>query len=556
MSSEKRYSPWPDKATTIVWMTLAVLCSAVYGKTLFYGITNADDEVMITGNLPFLRDFTNVFNVFTTDAFYLHKEIDLYRPLQSLSYMIDAQWGGDVVFFAHLTNLLLHICCCAAIYQLLLRLEFRRTLAVTGALIYALHYLFMTAVAWLPARGDLLLALCTFMALLTMISSLEQPRWRTILLHLLFFTLALLAKESAILLPLLFAAYIWSHGKTAQLTRRHLLLPVYCVIAGSLYWLLKALAVADSSAERGLVPFMKNLHLLPEMVAKFYLPLNMSTLPAYKLSSTVGGVLIIAALLALFVTCRKLRNRQALFYPAWFLLFILPGMTYYPNFYSFSNEHVDHRAYLICFGLLLLNLYVLQQCVPVDSRAFKAGVICVLLYLTAFNLYLSPSYRNPEMFARKAIDMGSDSALAYTNYGAQKFLQGDELEALRYLNQSLRIVRKFMPALHWRARIYLRRGMYREALADLDTIFSVDPEYDAADYALRGEIKVRLQDFVAAEEDFHTALRLDPGLVDAGVALGGLYQARGELDEACTVWKDAAVMGSGAAGELIGRYCR
>jgi len=515
MRIAERFRRKPGTDTVIVSLVLAVLCLTVYYKTLFFGITSADDEVMLTGNLPFLRDFSNFFKLFTTDAFYLQEKIDLYRPLQSLSYMIDAQWGGNIVFFAHLTNLVLHICCCAAIYQLLLRLEFRRAFAFSGALVYAVHYLFMTAVAWLPARGDLLLALFTFLALLTLISSLVQPRWSNILLHLLCFTLALFAKESAILLPLLFAAYVWSHGRTAQLTRRHLLLPIYYVTAGSLYWLLKGVAVADSSHERGLVPFMKNLHLLPEMIAKFYLPLNMSTLPAYKLSSTLSGILISVALLVLFVCCRKLRQRQVLFYPAWFLLFILPGMTYYPNFYSFSNEHVDHRAYLICFGLLLLNLYALQQFVPAGSRYFRFGVISVLLYLAAFNLHLSPSYRNPEAFAWRAIETESHSVEAYANYGTVKFLQGDELEALRYLNQSLRIVPRFMPALHYRARIFVNRGMYREALADLDTIFSVDPEYDAADYALRGWIKARLQDPAGARDDFETALRLDPAQVDA-----------------------------------------
>jgi hypothetical protein len=498
-----------------LYLLLIGIVGAVYGKCLFYGITNADDEVMVTGNLPFLQDIRNVMQVFTTDAFYLHREIDLYRPLQSLTFILDAQWGGDVVFSAHLTNIVLHICCCAVIYHLLLRLELRQPFAVVGALVYAVHYLFMTAVAWLPARGDLLLALFSFLALLTLIELLEQPRRGTLLLHLLFFTLALFAKESAIVLPLLFGIYLWTHDRISSLVRWHLLLPVWYVGTGTLYWLLKSAAVADSSAERGLVPLWKNLHLLPEMVAKFYLPLNMSTLPAYAPSSVLGGILIIAALLVLCVGCQRLRRRKALFYPAWVLIFILPGMTYYPNFYSFSNEHVDHRAYLICFGLLLLNLNALQEFAADDHRYFKPVAVIVLLYLASVNLYLSPSYRDPEAFALKAIEMGSNSALAYTNYGAQKFMQGDELEALRYLNQSLRIVRKFMPALHWRARIFVNRGMYREALADLDTIFSVDPEYDAADYALRGWLKSRLHDPDGARADLETALRLDPQQAEA-----------------------------------------
>jgi tetratricopeptide (TPR) repeat protein len=128
------------------------------------------------------------------------------------------------------------------------------------------------------------------------------------------------------------------------------------------------------------------------------------------------------------------------------------------------------------------------------------------------NVYFSSSYRNAESFAFRAISTNPHSAKAFANYGAEKFLQGNDLEALRYLNRSVRICSNFMPALHYRARIFRNRGMNREALADLDTIFSVDPEYDAADYLLRGVIKRDLNDDDGAEKDFESALRLNPCL--------------------------------------------
>jgi len=113
-----------------------------------------------------------------------------------------------------------------------------------------------------------------------------------------------------------------------------------------------------------------------------------------------------------------------------------------------------------------------------------------------------------------------------------------------------------MPALHYRARIFVNRGMYREALADLDNIFSVDPEYDATDYLLRGMIKAELQDYAGAEADYATALRLDSGLVDARVAIGRLRHVQGRMAEACTVWSSAVEEGNSAAVELFGKYCQ
>src|SRR5689334_18055715 len=113
----------------LVYLSIVTLCIAVYFKCLFFGITNSDDEVLIVGNLPFLHDLSNICRVFTTDAFYLVKSIDLYRPLQSLTYILDAQWGGDTVFFVHLTNVALHILSCLTAYHLLMRLEFRQPFA-------------------------------------------------------------------------------------------------------------------------------------------------------------------------------------------------------------------------------------------------------------------------------------------------------------------------------------------------------------------------------------------------------------------------------------------
>ncbi|MEI7816812.1 MAG: glycosyltransferase family 39 protein [Desulfuromonadales bacterium] len=504
-----------------IYSLIIAVSVAVHFKCVFYGITNADDDVLIVGNIPFLQHFPNLLKVFTTDAFYLVKSIDLYRPLQSATFILDAQWGNNTVFNAHLTNLLLHVVSCLTVYHLLLRLDFKHRLALVGALVYAVHYNFMTAVAWLPARGDLLLGLCTFLAMLTFIKSLENRGWSNILLHLIFFTLALFSKESAVVLPFLFVIYLFTYDKTGLLHKKHFVLPMYYIAIGSMYWVLKEAAVAVSSDGSGVIPFIKNLRILPETVARFYLPVNISTLPAYKLSATLSGAVLISSLLLLHFYWRKCLRRQALFYPAWFLLFILPSMTYYPNFYSFCNDHIDHRSYVICFGLLMITLNVIHLAAIESKKIFALAVFLLLVYLAALNLYFSRSYKNPIEFALRAIRTESNSTLAYSNYGIEKYKQGEDLEALRFLNASLRICDKFMPALHYRARIFRMRGMSGAALADLDNIFSVDPEYDASDYALRGIIKADMQDPDGAKSDFESALRLNPTQVDA---INGLHE--------------------------------
>jgi protein O-mannosyl-transferase len=514
----------PSQNKTIHHLFIAATCIAIYFKCLFYGITNADDEVLIAGNLPFLKDFSNILRVFTTDAFYQVKSIDLYRPLQSATFILDAQWGLNPVFVAHLTNLILHTLTCLTLFNLLRLLEFREKIAFLGALVYAVHYLFMSAVAWLPARGDLLLALFAFLSLASFIKIFTAGGWRSYLLHGIFFTLAIFSKESAVVLPLLLALYLWAYGRTAVLTRAHLILPLFYLAVQLAYFRLKSSAVVLYNGDTGLIPLLKNIRTLPETVVKFYLPLNISTLPDYKLSATVAGVIVIAALVGLHLLFKGKFDRRVLFYVGWTLLFMVPGMLYYPVFYYFAYEHVDHRAYITCFGLLLLTLNGVQTFDLDRKKNFTAVCLLLLVYLAAFNIYFSRSYKDPASFALRAIRTGSNSALAYANYGVEKLRAGEDLEALRYLNRSLRIFGKYMPALHYRAKIYRQRGMNREALADLDNLLAVDPEYDASDYALRGAIKIELKDFAGAGSDFETALRLDPTLADAARGLQELLR--------------------------------
>lgn len=602
------------QGNAVIMLTITAVCIATYFHCLFYGITRLDDDILITENLNFLQHLPNLFKVFTTDAFYLQKSIDLYRPIQSATFILDAQWGLNPVFVGHLTNLILHILTCLTVFRLLLLLEFRRKIAFFGALVYAVHFLFMAAVAWLPARGDLLLALFAFLALASFIKLITAGGWLNYLLHCLFFALAIFSKESAVVLPMLLALYLWAYGKKTLLTRNHLFLPLFYLAVQLWYFRLKSLAVVLYDGDTGLVPLLKNIRTLPETVVRFYLPLNISTLADYKLHATVAGVIVIAGLVGLHILYRGKFDRKVLFYVGWLLLFIGPAMLYYPAFYTFTYEHVNHRSYVTCFGLLLLSLNLVQAFELDKKSSFNAVCLLLLGYLAAFNFYYSRSYSNPAEFALLAIRTNSKSALGYQLYGSELYLQGKDDEALDNLDRSIRIFSKLTPALYTRALIYRKRGQERAALADLDTIVAFDPKCDAEVYTLRAQIKVDLQDYDGAAADyrltlnlrpgneearlgleelkrtvrdsrllpnvrlaqvynkqgieagdrgdfkgaealFRKALATDPGFYGVNLNLGNALFALGRVSESCAAWGAAAGQGNATAAELLKEYC-
>lgn len=132
-----------------------------------------------------------------------------YRPLVVASYALDYFLGAGRPLLFHITNMLLH----AAIAILAFR-ALRRWLGVIntwpafwGALLFAVHPSKAESIAWISGRPDPMFALFLLLSLegyqyARHARGRAALRW---LVPLIFCTLALLSKETAVLLPLFFA---------------------------------------------------------------------------------------------------------------------------------------------------------------------------------------------------------------------------------------------------------------------------------------------------------------------------------------------------------------
>ena len=178
----------------------------VYFQVLSFGFTNSDDKLIISDNQSFFADISNVGKAFTKDAF-ITNSYELYRPLQTVTFLIDTMIGNGEVKYYHITNLLLHILVCLSIFYLLLKFGFPRIQSLLLVLIFSSAPLFSHVVAWIPARGELLLMLFGINSLNFFIHYLESKKNIYFLLNILFFLLALFSKESAIIFVLFYIFY-------------------------------------------------------------------------------------------------------------------------------------------------------------------------------------------------------------------------------------------------------------------------------------------------------------------------------------------------------------
>src|SRR5438094_6154280 len=175
-----------------LYIALAVL--AVYATAPSLKFIEFDDNEILKQHYFIIGDISKIKLAFTTDAF-LGTNGTFYRPLQTLSFMLDALVGGPKPFIYHLTNLLLHIASSLCVFWLLLTLGYQRLLSLLVALLFALHPMFVPMVAWVPTRGDLLLTIFVIVSFILFIRSFHANRPALVVWHAITFFLALLSKE-------------------------------------------------------------------------------------------------------------------------------------------------------------------------------------------------------------------------------------------------------------------------------------------------------------------------------------------------------------------------
>jgi len=201
------------------WWGIAVVLAltfAVYIPTLRYQFVH-DDRGQIVEN-PAVHSWHAVPSYFTSQVWAGVKPEDLgnyYRPLFLMWLRINNVAFGDHAWGWHLTTILAHLLTTLLVYLLAWRLGIGRDVALLAALIFGLHPAHIEAVAWISGVTEPLLGIFLIASLLAYVQSrFEGARalqWRVI--SLVLFALAMLEKETALILPGLLLIYEWIYGR-------------------------------------------------------------------------------------------------------------------------------------------------------------------------------------------------------------------------------------------------------------------------------------------------------------------------------------------------------
>jgi hypothetical protein len=136
-----------------------------------------------------------------------------YQPLTILSYRIDYRIGGLSPRIYHLTNSLLHAANAALVFLLCGELAISAEVSFWAALIFCVHPMLSEPVLWVSGRKDLLMCFFGLLGLLAYMRRSDKNKWSCMAAANLCAAFAILAKPTAMALPLIYPLADYLHGR-------------------------------------------------------------------------------------------------------------------------------------------------------------------------------------------------------------------------------------------------------------------------------------------------------------------------------------------------------
>ena len=266
MSSQSHARHWTHQGIYPLIMLAAVAFIAyanAWPNTLAW-----DDTLFSMENRAASVTLTEAGRFFTSDVWAsTGKASNLYRPLLMLSVALDIQMFGSWFSGYHLVNILLHIMVSISVFGLvryLLQACVEKTtlasqVALLSALIFAVHPIHAEVVNSIFNRSDLLVALGVVGGLWWFLPTVaHHPVKAWSILGLIYF-MALLCKETAVVLPTLAVLFIWMVFDESWQKRLRRCIPVlFLILPLGLYFVLRInaleLAGVDDAALGSLNP--------------------------------------------------------------------------------------------------------------------------------------------------------------------------------------------------------------------------------------------------------------------------------------------------------------
>jgi protein O-mannosyl-transferase len=494
-----------------------------------------DDNVVILGDPLVVRQF-NPKEIFGSEVRVADIALGYYRPLITLLYRVDrALWGLNPAGY-HLTNIVWHLLATLLVYQLALQTTGKIVAAWTGAMLFSVLPAHTEAIGWIQGRVDLVSTTFALLALLALVCATDQEGpagWLWNAFAGLAFLGALLAKESAAVLPL--AWCIWEVSATGKGPWRERLVPlarrfVPLGLAGLAYLQLRWWAVGASfsyfSMSMSQVPLRilallsilseyGRILLFPDLTLNFHQTLMVSPTPL-TLAAGLAVVVVLGGGLA--ITWRRIRPLFP--WVAWVPIMLLPASVFILQRTALETGFFTAERFLylpsvgwcILLGSLIAPVIEGRRMAQAPSWGWMIFCGTLLGYTGLTLIRLLPWADSADLYvAMKAQGhMPTEARVLVHNNLGEVYLERGEMSAARQEFQAaLRLKPDYVLGQNNLGVLLLREGQPAQARLWLEKAIRLDPDYGEA-YGNLGAAYEALGDLSAARQSFEQGLRVTP----------------------------------------------
>ncbi|MBI3316185.1 MAG: tetratricopeptide repeat protein [Candidatus Omnitrophica bacterium] len=452
-----------------------VLTSVSFGHNFLF-----DEENIIIRN-PLIKDLSRIPDIFRHGFFYYEGAEKMawnqyFRPLTTLSFALDFQlWRGNPLGY-NLTNAALHLAVCLLLFGLLRKILSSRPAAFLAALFFSVHPLHTEAVTYIASRGDLWGALGVLL-------SLFFYRRGVLPAALVFYALAMLAKESTLLIPFYILAFDLAFMKSARGSLVRKMLCFAGVGAGFLiyrkFFSPVPLGPPVFDAGAALLRFLSmgpaildyfQAILMPESF-KFCLTVDFAK--SFQ-DPRVWVTLYVLAVLGAGFLAAFLKRGAAFFGLSFFLVSLSP----YLQIVHFYPEWAEHYLYIPSLGLAGLTGLFIQRIFSLRRTALSIVLVVLCLCYGFFLAHRSWERNAWYNDTGKFYERLSRSDSPYAFYGFQNI-----------------------------ARLAIEEGRWEDAIVPLKAALAIEPASDATHQNL-GVYYLQKNDPEKALEHFRKAYEL------------------------------------------------
>ena len=493
-----------------------------------------------------------------------------YRPIFLFFLLLNYKIFGPYAAGWHLVSVAAHMGVTYLVYVLVRRLAGDSRTALIAALLFGIDPVHIESVAWVSGVTDPLLALFLLPSFFCYLNGRERPAHRRAWLagSLALYALAMLSKETALILPIILVTFEWFWAEMpagASWLRRAVERVRICTVRVLPFVLLTFVYLTVRwHVLKGLGHTMVPLSIStiiftwPQLLL-FYLrhlvwPFNLSVfynVPYVKTPGLVSFFLPVAGLAAIallvWIWVRRLGNRSssdkrvALFACAWILIPFIPLLDL--SVLPVGEIAHDRYLYLPSIGFSILLAMVLRRITLgrvnfFGLSALQATVVVLLALVLGLSTALQDRYwANDITLYTRGVERTPENKLARTNLGNALGEEGHSAQALALYREVLAQDPSFWLAIYNTGYTYYRMGRLTEAGKYFERAIAVNG-IDSDEYFYLGLTWLKLGNTEDAEKAVRHALRLQPGGLAYHFALGMILKLKGDIPGAMAEFRE------------------